>query len=185
MGFTTELQKSKRHHDLVTIKRDRFEADRLDAIVIGFSRSVVVVHSFRDFYYDGIILIRRADISSVYFSKTNAVQTRILEDDGVLDSIDFKCQPAVSSIHEFVSWIPSDELAMIYQESRVEPLFFLGTLEHVHETYVLGRSLTGAGRWESEPRKIELDQITCCQLRSNYSNAYSRHLRRLDAEISK
>ena len=179
------IQNLKRFRDdqeLVSIRRDGCDDRKIQAFVIHFSGTLVLLQYIYDFHVDGILLLRLADITSIEATATDEFQKRLLIQEGGFAKIDFGYRPPISSYDVFLRSLPDEEIVILEDEVADDPEFIIGTLQSVDVDEVSIRFFTGAANWEDEPSVIEIARITSCQIKTNYINFYARHFARSNAK---
>ena len=178
------LKRLIQRRKLVSIHRKAIDKASLHGFIVGYSDTLVCLLAINDFRVDGLSIIRRKDISKLRTSDTNQLQRQMLEDDGILQTLDFSHCPPISSWSELFESLSDDEIVIIEDEASGDPLFFIGKILSAERKLVAGHSFTGIGRWDDDPWEIGYKKITCCQLNTSYVNAYQRHFARLESAES-
>lgn len=175
------LKRFRDDQDLVSIHRDECDDRKIQAFVIHFSDTLVLLQYIYDFRADGILLLRLADITSIEVTATDTFQKGLLIEEGELAKIDFGYRPPVSSYDVFLRSLPDEEIVILEDEIADDPEFIIGTLMSVDVDEASVRFFTGVAKWEDEPSVIEIARITSCQIKTNYINFYARHFARSNA----
>lgn len=179
------LQNLKRFRDdkeLVSIRRDGCDDRKIQAFVIHFTDTLVLLQYIFDFYVDGIMLLRLVDITSIETTVTDEFQKRLLIQEGVFAKIGFGYRPPIRSYDVFLRSLPNDEIVILEDELADDPVFIIGTLQSVDVDKASIRFFTGAANWQDAPSVIEIARITSCQIKTNYINFYARHFERSKAK---
>ena len=178
-------QSLKRFRDdqaLVSIRRDGCDDRKIQAFVIHFSDSLVLLQYIYDFHVDGILLLRIADITDIETTATDEFQRQLLIKEGEFEKIDFGYRPPIGSYDVFLRSLPESEIIILEDEAADDPEFIIGRLTAVDGDEASVRFFTGAANWEDDPSVIEIGRITSCQTKTNYINFYARHFARNNAE---
>lgn len=143
------------------------------------SDTLILLQYVYDFHLDGFMLLRRRDITELKTGKTDRFQRQLLLNEGVLDQVDFDFRVPIKSYGSFLTTLSPDEIVIVEDEISEPKVFLIGTVSHVDGGAVTIRHFTGAGRLVEPPERISSDQITSCQIRTNYIHFYQRHFERM------
>ncbi|MEM7082230.1 MAG: hypothetical protein AAF465_05810 [Pseudomonadota bacterium] len=155
---------------------------KIQGFVINESPSLLLLHYICDFRSDGLMVLRRCDISSIETLEVDRFQTELLKEEGVFESIDFGSSYKVDSWEEFfLSANGQNELFIVEQELIDEPDLAIGKILRIGKNQIDLHYFTGIGRWLDELDRIDYANITSCQLDTNYINVYKRYFERIDA----
>ena len=69
-------------------------------------------------------------------------------------------------------------LMILECEDLDDPDFLIGRVEEANATAVEMQWFSGTGRWDDELATLAFDDITCCQVGTNYLNFYQRYFER-------
>lgn len=167
---------------LVSIRRDGCDDRKIQAFVIHFSDTLILLQYVYDFHVDGILLLRIADITDIETTATDEFQKQLLIEEGEFAKIDFDYRPPIGSYDVFLHSLQESEIVILEDEAADEPEFIIGRLIAVDGDEVSVRYFTGAANWEDDPSFIEITRITSCQTKTNYINFYARHFKRRGAQ---
>ncbi len=172
------LRSFRKSRELVDVRRDRIDTHGLQAFVLGFSDTLVLLQYVHDFHIDGQLLVRRLDITRMQSRATDKLQRRMLEAEGLLAAIDWDLTAPLSSFGRFLGSLPENQIVILEDESSDEPDFYIGTIMDVTDHQVSLKYFSGAGKWDESPMQIPTSRITCCQTNTNYINFYARYFER-------
>jgi hypothetical protein len=175
------LKRFRDEQELVSIRRNGCDDRKIQAFVIHFSDTLVLLQYIYDFHVDGFLLLRLSDVTSIETTATDEFQKGLLVHEGRFAEIDFGYRPPISSYDAFLRSLPHEEIVILEDEMADDPEFIIGTLLSVDDDEVSVRYFTGAANWEDDPSVIETARITSCQIRTNYINFYARHFARSNA----
>lgn len=174
--MTENLSQLKKSRNLVSIRREDIDTRRIQAFLLDYSDNLVLIKYVYDFILDGLMVLRRSDITEIKSTKTDLLQTQILKDEGLYAKIDFTvgCDLnnwrsvflTLGNLHRFVT---------IEDENPEYPLFFLGEIHSVEEEAVSILGFSGAANWDDEPSEIAYEDISCVQLGNHYATVYERY----------
>lgn len=165
---------------LVSIERENIDRNKIQGFLLGESDEYILIRYVYDFNLDGLMVLRKKDISRVETSKTDEFQTQLLKDEGIYEQIDFNSKYDVTSLKSLIVSVVAEKYKhfIVEAEDRDEPDFTIGTIEKIGNKSIVMKHFTGIGRWIDEPVEINYSDITSLQVGSNYLNVYERHFRR-------
>jgi hypothetical protein len=82
----SEFRKAK---SLISVEREEIDDQSIQGFVVNFDSHWIALQYIRDFCHDGLIFLRRADLTSIESRATDRFQRSMIEADGLLDLIDF------------------------------------------------------------------------------------------------
>ena len=68
---------------LVSIERENIDGNKIQGFLLGESDEYVLISYVYDFHLDGLMVLRKMDISLVETTKTDKLQTLLLKDEGI------------------------------------------------------------------------------------------------------
>jgi hypothetical protein len=81
------MQMLSTHHkkrNLVSIRRSSIDPNSIQGFVVGLSQDLVALEYVYDFQIDGLLVLRRSDITDVRRSKTDEFQQSLLKQEGIV-----------------------------------------------------------------------------------------------------
>ncbi len=178
------FEKLCERRDLVSIYRESIDSARLQGFVLGHSKALVCLYQFKDFIGDGIIVIRRKDISSLEVSPSDRNDLAMLTADGIVETLNFTYQPPLESFREFLESLADTEIVIIEKETGNNTVYFIGRTLSIEADRFAGQYFNREAEWDDDPWEVKFKKITCCQIRTNYTETYARHFARLESAIS-
>ena len=164
--------------DLIAVSRQSLESNKLQGFPLAYSPDLLLVRYVYDFHLDGLLLIRRKDISYVHCRETDRFQRKLLETENRIKRGLFRRDYSVESFTSFLQRINHKQIVVRENETPGVDDFFIGRHINSDKDTVTIHEFSGAGNWERDMTKIPIDTITCCQIETNYINFYSRHFDR-------
>ncbi len=166
-------------HELVSIRRKKVDRNKIQGFVLDESKELLLIAYVYDLNADGLMVLRKKDISGIETSKTDKFQTQLLKDEGIYSKIDFDVQYNLKSWKKFFKMAKhSHSYLILEQELLKEPDFAIGNIQSIQGSFLTFRYFTGIARWLDEVEKIEYSNITSCQIGNNYLNVYERYFQR-------
>lgn len=173
-----ELKRVRDVQELVSIRRDRCDELSIQGFVLHFSEALILVQQIYDFHLDGLLLLRREDVTSLHETDTDRFHKRLLREEGLLVQIPFGLRPPLPSYDVYLKSLPENALVILENELAVEKEFTIGTLISIGDSEASLCCFDGAGNWQDELVSVKLDQITMCRVETNYTRFYARHFAR-------
>jgi hypothetical protein len=164
---------------LISVRRKRVDDRSIQAFPLAVSQRLVLLQYVYDFHLDGFMLLRLRDISDWKVGDTNIFQRRLLQEEGVLDQVQFDFRGPIDSFPDFLLSLPATELVIIESERTDPPEMQIGTVGSVDSRSVAINYITGIARREDTPRQMAVRDITSCQIRTNYIIFYQHYFDRL------
>lgn len=176
------LKLLRARQELISIRREKCEDRSLQGFIIGVSSEMLLIQHIYDFYLDGLILLRIADISEIITDETEELQKHMLIEEGDFAKIPFDASLDISSYVAFLKSLASSEIIILEDELADDPVFLIGEFSGVDGSRICIRYFNGAAEWDDQPSEIETERVTCCRVRSNYINYYSKYFMRLKTQ---
>lgn len=173
-----QLLRHTQSRDLVSIRRSEIDDHSIQAFILDYSDSLLLLQYVYDFNLDGYMILRRSDITELRQSKTDAFQKKLLITEGLFEKVDFSFRISLSSYNALLVSLLSDEIVIVETELSNPADFFIGRILEANDTEAKIQYFTGIGRVLRPASSIPIADITSCQLSSNYINVYKRHFQR-------
>lgn len=161
---------------LVSIFRDQIDGQSIEGYVLAVSDELMVLQYVNDFRLDGIKVLRVADISDAESSETTEFQQELLIGEGLEQQVQFDAKFNAASWASILAQFASTYPIMIIEcENSDENSFVIGRVVAVHEDRVEMLGFAGNGSWDEEAVVLSFEDLTSCQVGSNYLNVYQRY----------
>jgi len=178
--YVSDLQLTNYIKDraLVAVRRESIDARLIQGFVLQFSDELLLLQYVYDFHLDGRLIVRRRDITAIFCRSTDIFQRQLLIDNGLFSKIDFPVSLDLTSFSRFLNHQAGTPIVIIEREQHDDASFWIG--RHLGSTSqnIRLRELTGSGRWLGVPTDIPADEVTCCQLSTNYIRFYADYFDR-------
>ena len=171
-----ELKQHIHCRDLVNFRRAELDSNKIQGIPVAFSDKLILLRYIFDFHIDGLLLIQRSDITQWCCNETDRFQRQLLESENRLKKAYFKLKfnYSVINFESFLKRLPARKIAIVENESVEQQEFYIGRVLNTDQSVVKLHEFSGAGNWFEEPTEIATNQITSCQVDSNYIKFYER-----------
>lgn len=170
------IKQFKKDRTLVSISRGSVDPNKIQGVILGYSKELVLLSYIYDFNLDGLIVLRRKEITDISSRKTDIFQKQLLINEGIFEKIDFDTEYELGSWLDFIKDASKRHKYFIFElENQDEPDFFIGKIKRINKKSILLKYFTGIARWEDEPCSVKLEKLTSCQISNNYLNVYERY----------
>jgi hypothetical protein len=167
------------NRSLVSVRRRDVDDYGIQGFVVGLSENLLALEYVYDFQLDGLLILRRSDITEVRRTGTDEFQERLLKKEGVRSG---QQEPTLLSLEDWKSII--DQLAEHYQYMILErelgpsPDLAIGQPVKTTAAQVEFRTFSGTGKWHAKTERLKYSQITSLQVNTRYIGFYQRHFER-------
>lgn len=169
-------------NELVSIKRKNIDGNKIQGFVLAESSNLILLNYVYDFNLDGLMVLRKSDISSIESTETDKFQTELLKNEGVYSKVNFDVDYDLTSWGTFVSSaIVNHQYLILEKEAQEVADFIIGKIVEIKDDFIVLKYFTGIGRWLDDLEEHEYADITCCQIGNNYLNVYERFFKQQGA----
>ncbi|MBO6620289.1 MAG: hypothetical protein JJ892_13235 [Balneola sp.] len=175
------LSNLKKSRSILSIRRDNIDSHRIQGFLLDYSDEIILLQYISDFRMDGLMILKRSDITEIESDKTDSFQTQILKDDGIFDKIQFNTVYKVDNLHCFflsLKKINEKELVILENETSDPPIFCLGRVEMIGRKSISIKSFSGRAKWKEESEIFDFNDINSVQIQSSYIKGYQRYFDR-------
>lgn len=176
LTLTTCLKK----RSLVSIRRSDVDGYGIQGFVVGLSDTLLGLEYVDDFQIDGIMVLRRSDITEVRRTGTDEFQEKLLRREGIAPG---QQVPAPLVLDD--GWRGLiDQLSGHYEYMILErelgpsPEFSIGRPLKTSAAQVEFLSFSGTGQWSTKTERLKYSQLTSLQVNTRYLGFYQRHFER-------
>ena len=174
-----QIMQHQQKRDLVSVHRGEIDDYAIQGFILASSKQLVVLQYVYDFNLDGLMVIRTADITEVRCSATNMFQKELLEREGLIQRVPFGATFNLHDWRSVISELSKENSLMILEcEKMEENIFVIGRVLETTTAEVEIQHFSGTARWERNPAILSFNDLTCCQVGTNYVNVYQRHFER-------
>jgi hypothetical protein len=168
-----QLTEYIKNRSLVCVRREKIDSQSLQAFILNYSESLILMQYICDFRLDGHLILRGDDISSITCRATDEFQRKLMDENGLIENIDFDFNVELSSFSSLLNALPRQSIVIIEDEGM--DLFWIGRFIDSDNNNICLHEFSGAANWDDELTYIGQKDITCCQLNSNYISYYARY----------
>lgn len=163
---------------LASISREPIDDRRLQAFPLQCSPHLLLVQYVYDFHTDGLMVIRRPDITAIESSATDRFQRALLSEAGSLHAVPWEQTRCLDSFTTFLAELPTDSMVILERESVDLSDFWIGRLKEVANDRAVLHEFTGTARWLDEPTDVDLSDLTSCQIGTRYIQFYEDYFKK-------
>jgi hypothetical protein len=168
--------KSKR---LVSVRRSYLDDYGIQGFLVGVSDNLMALEYVYDFQIDGLMVLRRSDITDVKRTGTDEFQERLLKREGIRPGSQIPTPLKLDGwkplIEQLIEHYP---LMILERELGPEPEFAIGRPLRATATQVEFQAFSGVGKWHQKTARFKYAQLTCLQVNTRYLGFYQRHFDR-------
>lgn len=174
-----ELSQFETERCLIAVRRPAVDDNKIQGFVLGSSDQLVLLQYVYDFNLDGLMILRTSDISEVERTKTEKFQEQRLADEGLLSKVRFGYAVDLQDWRSAINGLRGEHSIFILEcELLEDPNFAIGRILDAGEEQMSMKYFTGAGNWLDDPVQLKYNDITSCQVATNYANVYQRYFER-------
>lgn len=164
---------------LVALQRESLVGHKAQGFPLAYSKELLLLQYAFDFRLDGLLLVRRVDITSLKSRATDRFQTGLMAKANLLDSIPFTGRWAIESFRTFLSALKRNQIVIIEGELSDPPDFFIGRCVGADRKTVRIHEFSGVANWAENVTEVRVSEITCLQVGTNYIKFYQDHFRKM------
>jgi hypothetical protein len=174
------LSTQHKNRHLVSVRRTGVDPNSIQGFVVGLSEHLVALEYVHDFQIDGLLVLRRSDITDVRRKKTDEFQQALLKQEGITVGAQTPKQPLqLQSWQTVITQLSTLFPIMILErELRPEPTFSIGRVLKATAVQLEFRSFSGTARWYTKVERLKYAHLTALRVNARYANFYQRHFER-------
>lgn len=170
------LQSQLEKKNLVSVRRNEIDSRAIQGFVVGLSDDLLALEYVYDFQIDGLLIIKRSDISQIDRTETDKFQEQLLASEGIgpgqQGPVDLELRSWKSAIAQLREQYP---IMILERELGPAPEFAIGKPVRATSAQIEFRSFSGIGRWSTKTERLKYSQITSLQVNTRYINFYQRY----------
>lgn len=150
-----------------------------NGFVLGLDRDWVLLQQFHDFYPEGYVALRVADVITVRSGEYERQWERMFAGEGILNRVGIRYSVSLHDVQSLLKSLQQRGNNVIVEcEDFREALtdFYIGRILLVEGGSLFFANFDALGKWDDRPRKIALDEITQVQFDTPYVNTFSKYL---------
>jgi hypothetical protein len=163
----------------VRIERRQPKEPRANGFVLDVGEELVLLQVFHDFYPEGIAVLRLCDVLEVRYGPYEHHWERMLRAEGIAPTALVGAPPPLDDMHDLLESLRERGANVIVEcEDDEEPIsdFYIGRVLKVDAGTIEFANFDALGKWDDEPHRIELAEITNVGIQTPYLEIFSRHL---------
>jgi len=165
--------------NLVSIRRSDVDDYGIQGFLIGLSESLLAIEYVYDFQIDGLMVLRRSEITEVKRTGTDEFQERILKQEGIRPGAQTPMPLELNGWRPLIQQLSEHfPLMILERELGPSPEFAIGRSLRATAAQVEFHTFTGTGKWSAKTERLKYSQITCLQVNTRYLGFYQRYFER-------
>jgi hypothetical protein len=177
--MSTTLSSILKAKSLLSIRRSDVDDYGIQGFLVGLSEELLAIEYVYDFQIDGIMVLRRSDITNVKRTGTDEFQERLLKKEGIAPGMQEPMPLELGTWKALIGQISLHYPLMILErELGPSPNFAIGRALHTTATQVEFQTFTGTGVWSKKTEWVKYSQITCLRANTRYLGFYERYFER-------
>jgi hypothetical protein len=167
---------------LVSVRRGDIDGYGIQGFVVGVSETLMALEYVYDFQLDGIMVLRRSDITEVRRTATDEFLQVLMKRDGIEPGFQMPFPVLLNNWKTAIEQLSAlHPLMILERELGPSPEFAIGRLLKATTLQVEFQTFSGTGRWATKPDRLKYAQLTCLQVNTRYLGSYQRHFECLAA----
>lgn len=164
---------------LISIRRRDVVEYGIQGFLVGLSESLLALEYVYDFQVDGLMVLRRSDITEVRRTGTDVFQERLLKKEGIGPGLQLTAPLQLEGWRSAIEQLaPSFQLMILERELGPAPEFAIGRVLGASAAQVEFQTFSGVAKWVERPVRLKYSQLTSLQVNTRYLNFYQRHFER-------
>ena len=168
-----------KNRNLISLRRSKVDGNGIQGFLVGLSDELLALEYVYDFQVDGLMILRRSDVTETRRTGTDEFQEELLKREGIRAGTQrpapLELDSWKSAVQQLAAHYP---LLILERELGPSPEFFIGRVTGTSAAQLEFQTFTGTGRWAKAPERLKYKQITSMQANTRYVNFYQRHFDR-------
>lgn len=164
---------------LLSVRRRDVDDYSIQGFLVGLSDSLMALEYVYDFQIDGLLVLRRSDVTDVKLTETNEFQARLPKHEGIRPGTQAPMPLELQGWQPLIQQLAGHYPIMILErELGPSPEFAIGGPIRATAAQVEFRSFNGTGKWSAKAERLKYSQISCLQVNTRYLGFYQRYFER-------
>jgi hypothetical protein len=173
------LSSCHRKRSLVSVRRRDVDDYGIQGFVVGLSETLLALEYVYDFQIDGLMILRRADVTEVRRTGTDEFQEALLNKEGIRPGTQTPAPLEMDGWRSVIDQLSKHyEYMILERELGPEPEFAIGRVVRATAAQVELQTFSGTGRWYPKTERLKYSRLTCVQVNTRYLGFYQRHFQR-------
>jgi len=181
MTITEKLRESLERRRCMRLKTRHPDGDRIDGVVVGLTKTIVVLHQVEDFEFDGFVVMPKKLVAGVRDGKYEACGNEILRENGALQT----CRPprwlepcetlfdVVAAMKRRDMWPFVETIAKSGKRTECR----IGPITAIRDEHFNLRGYDAAGGWE-EHATLHFADVFKVEFGSRYCEHFNAYMRK-------
>ena len=167
---------------LVSIRRRDVDDYGIQGFLVGLSDHLLAIEYVYDFQIDGLMVLRRSDITEVRRTATDEFQENLLKKEGIRPGSQTPVRLELESWAALIQQLSVPcSLMILERELGPSPSFTIGRPIRATAAQVEFQTFSGTGKWAPKNERLKYSQLTCLQVNTRYLGFYQRYFERSGA----
>ena len=167
------------NRSLVSVQRRAVDGYGIQGFLVGVSDLFVALEYVYDFQIDGLMFLRRSEISSIRRTATDEFQESLMGSEGLRPGSQGPIPPKLESWRSLLEELTGRYPFMILErELGPSPSFSIGRVVSIAPAQVEIQPFSGTAAFSNKFRRLKYSQITSLQVNTRYLGFYQRHFAR-------
>ena len=163
---------------------DDIQITHFEGIVFAQTEEIIVMSDSTDFFYDGIVIVRKKDISEIKHTDNERFVKEIMSKEGLIEITEKNWASnniKPGSFNEILNQLKTSEKAIIVEcKYGSDDIFQIGPIKEVTEESVRLNYFNARGEYDLKPTISKMDRITFIKFDSPYANIFHKYAFKID-----
>lgn len=172
-----KIEKCISEKSLCAIEREYVDTLCLYGYPAKMSDELCVMHFVYDFTFDGYKIIRKSDVTEVYFGEEEKFLQTVTEKEN--EGFSVKAPDVnIDSMRELFEDLRQKEILVTVECEDFEGnILLIGQVADVKGDILTLRTFDGMGKWDKETSSVDIDDVSCVSIDNSYMNIIGKYLR--------
>jgi len=171
-----------KNRSLVSVQRRNVDGYGIQGFLVGASNLLIALEYVYDFQIDGLMFLRRSEITGLRRTATDEFQESLLALEGIHAGSQGPMPLELDGWRSLLEQLAEHYPFMILErELGPSPEFSIGRPTKIAQTQVELQTFSGTGQFSPKSRRLKYSQITSLQVNTRYLGFYQRYFERNEA----
>ena len=177
--MTLTLSSCLRKQSLISVRRRNIDDYEIQGFLVGLSENLMALEYVHDFQVDGLMVLRRADITDERRTGTDEFQEKLLRDEGVRSGTQIQSPLKLDEWRSALEHLAeTHEYMILERELGPAPEFAIGRPVRITAAQIEFQAFSGTARWYPKTERFKYSQLTSVRINTRYLGFYQRHFAR-------
>lgn len=187
MAMRKRIEKCIKAGDYVKVHLTEPKGDyikHVDGVILEQSADLILMSDSFDFHYDGLMIIRKRDISEIQLADTERFMKMILKKEGYMTAVQKRYKHMglkINSLEQALAQLQRSKRPVIIEcKYGKHDLFQIGPIVNVTPKRVRIQHFNARGEYDAKPVITKLKDITTVRIDSPYANTFFKYVKKVD-----